>query len=49
MPFGLINMPVVFIDTMNSVFHKYLDQFTLVIINDIPIYFKIQEEHGVHL
>lgn len=34
---------------MNSVFHEYLDQFTVVVIDDIPIYSKIQEEHGVHL
>jgi hypothetical protein len=40
MSFGLTNTPVVFIDTMNIVSHDYLDQFTIVFINDILIYSK---------
>jgi hypothetical protein len=40
MSFGLTNAPVVFMDTMNRVFHDYLDQFTIVFIDDILIYSK---------
>ena len=37
MSFGLTNAPSVFIDTMNRVFHDYLDQFTIFFIDDILI------------
>ena len=37
MSFGLTNAPVVFMDTMNRVFHDYLDRFTMVFIDDILI------------
>ena len=47
--FGLTNVPVVFMDTMNKVFHNYLDQFTIVFIDDILIYSKMLEEHKEHL
>jgi hypothetical protein len=49
MSFGLMNAPAVFMDTMNRVFHDYLDQFIVVFIDDILIYSKGQEDHGVHL
>jgi hypothetical protein len=49
MSFGLTNAPSVFMDTMNRVFHDYLDQFTVVFINDILIYSKMSEEHEEHL
>ena len=35
MSFGLTNALVVFMDTMNRVFHGYLDQFIVVFIDDI--------------
>jgi hypothetical protein len=38
--FELTNAPVVFTDTMNKVFHDYLDRFTMVFIDDILIYSK---------
>jgi hypothetical protein len=38
MSFRLTNAPAVFMDTMNRVFHDYLDQFTVVFIDDILIY-----------
>jgi hypothetical protein len=37
MPFGLSNAPSVFIDLMNRVFHKYLDSFVVVFIDDILV------------
>jgi hypothetical protein len=49
MSFGLTNVPVVFIDTMNIVSHDYLDPFTIVFINDILIYSRTSKEHEEHL
>jgi hypothetical protein len=49
MSFGLTNVPAVFMDTMNRVFHDYLDQFTVVFIDDILIYSRTLEEHEEHL
>jgi hypothetical protein len=49
MSFRLTNAPAVFMDTMNRVFHDYLDQFTIVFIDDILIYSKMSEEHEEHL
>jgi len=37
MPLGVTNAPSVFIDLMNRVFHKYLDQFVVVFIDDILV------------
>ena len=34
---------------MNNVFHKYLDKFIVVFIDDILIYSKSKEEHKDHL
>jgi hypothetical protein len=47
--FEQTNTLAVFIDTMNRAFHDYLDQFTVVFINDILIYSKMLEEHKEHL
>jgi hypothetical protein len=49
MSFGLTNAPGVSMDTMNKVFHDYLDQFTVVFIDDILIYSRMSEEHEEHL
>jgi hypothetical protein len=49
MSFGLTNAPAVFMDTLNRVFHDYLDQFTIVFIDNILIYSKMSEEHEEHL
>ena len=42
-------MLAVFMETMNRVFHNYLDQFTIVFIDDILIYSKMPEDHEKHL
>ena len=49
MPFGLMHAPTVFIDLMNRIFHPYLDQFVIVFINDILVYFGDREKHDEHL
>jgi hypothetical protein len=49
MSFELTNGLVVFMDTMNRVFHDYLGQFTIVFIDDILIYSKMLEEYEEHL
>ena len=49
MPFRLTNASVAFMDLMNRVFHPYLDQFVVVFINDILVYYKDAQEHEQHL
>ena len=49
MPFRLTNAPVAFMDLMNKVFHPYLDQFVVVVIDDILVYSKDAQEHEHHL
>ena len=34
---------------MNCIFHTYLDQFVVVFIDNILIWFKSEEEHAEHL
>ena len=49
MPFGLTNAPAAFMDLMNRVFRPYVDQFVVVIIDDILVYSKDRENHESHL
>ena len=49
MHFGLTNTPTAFMDLINKVFHKYLDRFVIVFIDDILIFSKSIEEHEEHL
>ena len=49
MPFDLTNAHAVFMALMNNVFAQYLDQFTVVFIDDVLVYSKSKEEHGKHL
>nr|KYP37706.1 Retrovirus-related Pol polyprotein from transposon 17.6 [Cajanus cajan] len=48
MPFGVTNVPGVFMDYMNRIFHLYLDRFLVVFIDEILVYSKTREEHVEH-
>ena len=49
MPFGLTNAPAAFMDIMHRVFLPYLDQFVMVFVDDILIYYQAEKEHEDHL
>nr|GEY04220.1 putative reverse transcriptase domain-containing protein [Tanacetum cinerariifolium] len=49
MPFGLMNVPTVFMNLMNRVCKPYLDKFVIVFIDDILVYSKNEKEHKEHL
>jgi hypothetical protein len=49
MSFGLINAHAYFMYLMNKVFMEYLDKFMVVLIDDILIFSKNEEEHDEHL
>ena len=49
MPFGLTNVPATFVNLMHRVFQPYLDQFVVVFVDDILIYFQSEWGHEYHL
>jgi hypothetical protein len=49
LPFGLINIPRVFMSLMNGVFREYLEKIFQVFIDDILIYSQTMEENDEHL
>ena len=49
MSFGLTNVPAVFMDLMNRIFHQYLDQFVIMFIDDILVYSVGKEAYEEHL
>jgi hypothetical protein len=49
MSFELTNASAYFMYLMNKVFMEYLDKFVVVIIDDILVFFKTEEEHEKHL
>ena len=49
MPFGLTNTPTTFMNLMHRVFQPYLDQFVMVFVDDILIYFQSERQHEYHL
>jgi hypothetical protein len=49
MSFGLCNTLSIFTTLMNFIFHKKLDKFVIIYIDDILVYFKFAKEHVTHL
>ena len=49
MPFRLTNAPKAFLDLMHRVFQPYLNQFVVVLVDDILIYSQSEREHEDHL
>lgn len=49
MPFELTNAPAILMTLMNKIYAPYLDQFTIVFIDDILVYFNSKVEHELHL
>ena len=49
MPFGLCNPGRRSQRSVNNIFHKYLDDFVIIYINDILVYSKTAKEHAEHL
>ena len=48
MSFVVTNVPIA-LDLMNQVFKFFLDEFVIVFIGDILVYFKSIAEHELHL
>ena len=49
LPLGLCNAPSTFQRLMNSVMGKYIDDFVLVYLDDIPAFSTTEYEHKNHL
>ena len=49
MPFGVTNAPAQFMNMMNDLLGKYLDQFVLVFLNDVLIFSANPQDHADHL
>jgi len=49
MPFGIINVPVIFQHLMNNVVCENLDDFVVCYIDDIFIFSKNMEDHELHV
>ena len=48
MSFELTNAPAAFIDLMNRIFKKYVDQFIVMFVDDILVYSKTRDVHEEH-
>ena len=46
MSFGLTNAPIAFMDLMNREFKPFLDEFVIMLIDNILIYSKTEEENA---
>ena len=48
-PFGVANALAQFMNLMNDMLADYLDDFVVVVLDDIVIYSKTPEDHAVHV
>ena len=49
MPFRLTNAPATFQAFINNVLQEYLNQFVVIYLDNILIYFKTKEQHVQHV
>ena len=49
MPFGLTNVPIMFMRLMNEVLRPFLGKFLIVYLEDILIFSQTREEHLSHI
>ena len=49
LPFGLTNAPPTFMRLINTIFHRYLNEFVIIYLDDILIYSKNQHDHLNHI
>jgi hypothetical protein len=49
MSFGLTNVPAYFMYLVNKVCMDYLEKFVMVLIDNILVYSRSEEEHEEHL
>ena len=42
-------MPATFTTLMNNIFHKYLDDFVIIYIDNILVFLKMAEDHVEYL
>ena len=47
-PFGVTNVPALFMDYMNMTLQTFLDYFAVAFVDDILIHSKTNEEHVAH-
>ena len=48
-PFGVTNAPAQFMNLMNDLLQDFLDEFVLVFLDDILVYYRSMEDHIGHL
>lgn len=49
MPFGLSNVPAIFMGLVNRFFYPFLDRFVIIFIYDILVYSRDRRQHEEHL
>jgi len=49
MPFGLCNAPAAFQGMMDVIFKDFLDDFLVILLDDLGIYSKTREQHTEHI
>lgn len=49
MPFGLCNAPTTFMHVMNDVFPPFFDEFVIVYLDDILVFYKSWDDQVSHV